>query len=48
MIRMATASKGDLILSFSQKRYAKEKREMDKQLEKANHYLKNPSSAEMA
>ncbi len=30
MIRMTTASKGDLILSFSQKRYAKEKREMDK------------------
>lgn len=47
IIRIKTASKGDLILSFSKKRYAKEKREMDKQLEKANHYLKHPSSAEI-
>ena len=46
-IRIKTVSKGDLILSFSQKRYAKEKREMDKQLEKANHYLKHPSAAEI-
>lgn len=46
-IRIPTASKGDLILNFSQKRYAKEKREMDKQLEKANHYLKHPSAAEI-
>jgi transposase len=47
IIRIKTASKGDLILSFSKKRYAKEKREMDKQLEKANHYLKHPSAAEI-
>jgi len=46
-IRIPTPNKGDLILSFSQKRYAKEKREMDKQLEKANHYLKHPSKAEI-
>jgi transposase len=36
-----------LILSFSQKRYAKEKREMEKQLAKAEFYLKNPSAAEI-
>ncbi len=46
-IRILTPNKGDLILSFSQKRYAKEKREMDKQLEKANHYLKHPAQAEI-
>jgi len=46
-IRIPTLSKGDLILSFSQKRYVKEKHEMEKQLEKANHYLKHPSSAEI-
>jgi hypothetical protein len=34
-IRLPTASKGDLILSFSDKRYRKEKREMEKQLAKA-------------
>ncbi len=46
-IRIQTASKGDLILSFSQKRYQKEKREMEKQLEKANHYLNQPSAVEI-
>ena len=46
-IRIPTASKGDLILSFSQKRYAKEKREMDKQLAKAEFILKTPSAAEI-
>jgi len=46
-IRIPTQNKGDLILSFSQKRYAKEKREMEKQLAKAEFYLKNPSAAEI-
>ncbi len=46
-IRIKTENKGDLILSFSKKRYDKERREMDKQLEKANYYLKHPSAAEI-
>ena len=46
-IRLATASKGDLILSFSSLRYRKEKREMEKQLAKAEFILKNPSAAEI-
>jgi transposase len=46
-IRLPTASKGDLILSFSSKRYAKEKREMEKQLAKAEFILKTPSAAEI-
>ncbi|OFX09725.1 MAG: hypothetical protein A3H30_00105, partial [Alphaproteobacteria bacterium RIFCSPLOWO2_02_FULL_40_19] len=46
-IRIPTTSKGDLILSFSDKRYRKEKREMEKQLEKANLILKTPSKAEI-
>lgn len=46
-IRIKTENKGDLILSFEKKRYDKEKREMDKQLEKANYYLKHPSAAEI-
>lgn len=46
-IRIPSASKGDLILSFSDKRYRKEKREMDKQLAKAELILKTPSTAEI-
>jgi transposase len=46
-IRIKTENKGDLILSFEKKRFDKEKREMDKQLEKANYYLKHPSAAEI-
>jgi transposase len=46
-IRMVTTSKGDLILSFSSLRYAKEKREMEKQLAKAEFILKTPSAAEI-
>lgn len=46
-IRIPTPSKGDLILSFSQKRYQKEKREMEKQLAKAEFILKTPSAAEI-
>jgi transposase len=46
-IRLQTASKGDLILSFSNLRYRKEKREMEKQLAKAEFILKTPSAAEI-
>lgn len=46
-IRMATASKGYLICSFSDKRYRKERREMEKQLAKAEFILKTPSAAEI-
>jgi len=46
-IRIKTESKGDLILHFSSKRYRKEQREMEKQLEKANAILKTPSKAEI-
>src|SRR3989344_3837770 len=46
-IRIPTASKGDLILSFSDKRYRKEKREMERQLAKAEFILKTPSAAEI-
>ena len=46
-IRIKTENKGDLILHFSNKRYSKEKREMEKQLEKAKLILKTPSKAEI-
>jgi len=46
-IRIKTESKGDLILHFSNKRYNKEKRELEKQLEKAKIILKTPSKAEI-
>jgi len=46
-IRIPTANKGDLILSFSDKRYRKEKCEMEKQLAKAEFILKTPSAAEI-
>ena len=35
---------GDLICEFSQKRYAKDKQEMEKQIARAEKYLKNPGS----
>src|SRR3989338_879156 len=47
MIRIQSESKGDLICSFSNKRYSKEKREMEKQIEKAKSILKTPSKAEI-
>lgn len=37
-----TTAYGDLICSFSEKRYAKDKREMEKQIKKAEEFLKNP------
>src|SRR3989344_5129490 len=46
-IRIQSESKGDLICSFSNKRYSKEKREMEKQIEKAKSILKTPSKAEI-
>ncbi len=46
-IRIKIESKGDLICHFSQKRYQKEKREMEKQLLKAELILKTPSAAEI-
>lgn len=46
-IRIETKNKGTLICHFSKARYRKEKREMEKQIEKANTYLKNPSAAEI-
>ena len=41
------SEKGDLICHFSNKRCQKEKREMEKQLEKAEFILKTPSAAEI-
>ena len=46
-IRIKTENKGDLICHFSKKRYQKEKREMEKQLVKAEFILKTPSAAEI-
>lgn len=43
-IRTATEY-GDLICSFSEKRYAKDKREMEKQIQKAKDLLKKPKEA---
>jgi len=42
-IRMRT-NYGDLICEFSQKRHAKDKREMEKQIARAEKLIKNPSS----
>jgi transposase len=41
-IRIAT-DYGDLVCDFSAKRFTKDKREMDKQIKKAEHLLRNPS-----
>lgn len=46
-IRIKTKSKGTLICHFSKARYDKEKKEMEKQIEKANLYLNKPSQAEI-
>ena len=42
-MRMTTTN-GDLVCEFSTKRYNKNKREMDKQMKKAEAFIKNPSS----
>ena len=42
-IRMQT-NYGDLICEFSQKRYIKDKREMERQITRAEKLLKNPGS----
>lgn len=46
-VRIATAQ-GDLICDFSEKRYAKDKREMEKQIKKAEELLKNSKEAKRA
>jgi len=43
-MRIPTEEYGDLICEFSAKRFAKDQREMDKQIKKAEELLKNPSS----
>ncbi len=43
MMRMET-ERGDLVCDFSEKRFAKDKREMEKQITKAETLLKNPGS----
>ena len=40
-----TTAYGDLICSFSEKRYAKDKREMEKQIKKAKELLEKPKEA---
>lgn len=46
-IRITSETKGELICHFSSKRYRKEKREMEKQIEKAKAILATPSKAEI-
>ena len=46
-IKIPQANKGDLICHFSKKRYQKERREMEKQIQKAEFILKTPSAAEI-
>lgn len=41
-IRISTEEYGDLICEFSAKRYAKDRREMEKQIRKAEELLKDP------
>lgn len=46
-IRITIAGKDDLVCHFSQKRYNKDKRELEKQLARAEEILKTPSKAEI-
>lgn len=46
-IRIEAENKGTLICHFSKARYEKEKKEMEKQIDKAKSYLKTPSAAEI-
>lgn len=46
-IRITISGKDDLVCHFSQKRYHKDKRELEKQLSKAEEILKTPSKAEI-
>ena len=43
-VRIPTDDYGDLICEFSVKRFAKDQREMNKQIRKAEHLLQNPSA----
>lgn len=46
-IRITIAGKDDLVCHFSQKRYIKDKRELEKQITRAEEILKTPSKAEI-
>lgn len=46
-IRITISGKDDLVCHFSQKRYIKDKRELEKQIERAEEILKTPSKAEI-
>ena len=46
-VRIKIVGKDDLVCHFSQKRYNKDKRELEKQLSKAEEILKTPSKAEI-
>lgn len=45
--RISISGKDDLVCHFSQKRYVKDKRELEKQLKQAEEILKTPSKAEI-
>jgi transposase len=45
--RISISGKDDLVCHFSQKRYIKDKRELEKQLNRAEEILKTPSKAEI-
>jgi len=46
-VRITISGKDDLVCHFSQKRYDKDKRELEKQLARAEEILKTPSKAEI-
>jgi transposase len=46
-VRITISGKDDLVCHFSQKRYNKDKRELEKQLSRAEEILKTPSKAEI-
>lgn len=46
-IRLTIEGRDDLVCHFSQKRYNKDKREMEKQLKRANEIINTPSKAEI-
>lgn len=46
-VRITIPSKDDLVCHFSEKRYNKDKRELEKQIQKAEEILKTPSKAEI-
>lgn len=46
-IRITISGKDDLVCHFSQKRYIKDKKELEKQIKRAEEILKTPSKAEI-